>query len=84
MAWVSIPWGNPHRVSSISNNYITSHEHYRFGHLLLVLVATIGRILVENKGEGLRYREFLGITQEDVIKEHCDGKCCILIGQKSC
>ena len=47
---------------------------YRFGHLLLVLVATIGRILVQSKGEGLILREYLTIaTHDDVIKEYCDG-----------
>lgn len=44
-----------------------------FGHLLLVLVATIGRILLQDKGEGLRHREYLAITHDDVIKEYSDG-----------
>ena len=48
------------------------HTH-RFGYLLLVLVATIGRILVQNKGEGLIHREYLTMTHDDVIKEYCDG-----------
>lgn len=45
-----------------------------FGHLLLVLVATIGRILVQSKAEGLIHREYLTITtHDDVIKEYYDG-----------
>ena len=53
--------------------YVVSRTHSRYGHLLLVLVTTIGRTLLQNKGEGLRYRDFLTITHEDVIKEYCDG-----------
>lgn len=54
------------------------HHMCRFGHFLLVLVATIGKILLQNKGEGLRHREYLTITHDDVIKEYCDGN--VLIG----
>ena len=58
--------------------------HCRFAYLLLVLVATIGRILLQNKGVELRHREFLLLTHDDIIKEYCDGKHCVLIGENLC
>lgn len=59
-------------VSGLFDIFLHTHIH-RFGHLLLVLVATIGRILVQNKGEGLIHREYLIIAHDDVIKEYCNG-----------
>ncbi|XP_065919650.1 endoplasmic reticulum membrane-associated RNA degradation protein-like isoform X2 [Dysidea avara] len=45
----------------------------QFGHLLLVLVATIGRILLQNKGVWLKHRELLTLSHDDVISGSCDG-----------